>query len=71
MPTTPNPTSGYLLLVPRADARVLPLTVEEGIRVIISGGSILEPDQVLGFAELAAGTDAAGALPAGEGEGER
>jgi len=41
LPTTPNPTSGYLLLVPRDHARILPLTVEEGIRLIISGGSVM------------------------------
>jgi uncharacterized membrane protein len=41
LPTTPNPTSGYMLLVPRKDAIVLPMTVEEGIRLIISGGSVL------------------------------
>lgn len=40
LPTTPNPTSGYMLMVPRADATVLPLTIEEGIRLIISGGSV-------------------------------
>jgi uncharacterized membrane protein len=42
LPTTPNPTSGFLLLVPRADALVLPITVEEGIRLIISGGAVVE-----------------------------
>lgn len=42
LPTAPNPTSGFLLLVPRADALVLPMTVEEGIRLVISGGSVVE-----------------------------
>ncbi len=42
LPTTPNPTSGYLLLVPRKEAIDLPITVEEGIRMVISGG-ILRP----------------------------
>lgn len=42
LPTTPNPTSGFMLLVPRADALVLPMTVEEGIRLIISGGAVVE-----------------------------
>ena len=44
LPTTPNPTSGYMLLVPREDAVVLPLTIEEGIRLIISGGSVMPPE---------------------------
>lgn len=43
VPTTPNPTSGFLLLVPRAEAIELPMTVEEGIRMVISGG-ILQPE---------------------------
>lgn len=43
VPTTPNPTSGFLLLVPREEAIDLPITVEEGIRMVISGG-ILLPD---------------------------
>jgi uncharacterized membrane protein len=42
VPTTPNPTSGFLLLVPRSEAIELPIAVEEGIRMVISGG-ILHP----------------------------
>jgi uncharacterized membrane protein len=41
VPTTPNPTSGFLLLVPRAEAIPLPISVEEGIRMVISGGILL------------------------------
>lgn len=43
VPTTPNPTSGFLLLVPRSEAIDLPISVEEGIRMVVSGG-ILLPD---------------------------
>ncbi len=46
LPTTPNPTSGYLLVLPRDRAIDLPITVEEGIRLIISGG-ILQPRSLL------------------------
>lgn len=42
VPTTPNPTSGFLLLVPRSEAIPLNITVEEGVRMVISGG-ILQP----------------------------
>lgn len=51
VPTTPNPTSGFLLLVPRRETVELPISVEQGIRMVISGG-ILLPD-------VAAGADAA------------
>ena len=40
LPTTPNPTSGFLLLVPREDIVELEMTVEEGIKMIISGGVV-------------------------------
>lgn len=39
VPTSPNPTSGFMLLVPEAELRVLPLTVEEALKVIVSGGA--------------------------------
>ena len=41
VPTTPNPTSGFLLLVPRDEAIELPISIEEGVRLVISGGILL------------------------------
>lgn len=43
LPTTPNPTSGYFLMVPRADAKVLPISVERGLKMIISAGAVAAP----------------------------
>ncbi len=40
LPTTPNPTSGYLLFVPKKDVIILDITVEEALKLVISGGSI-------------------------------
>ena len=40
----PNPTSGFLLLVPRDDLIHLDMTVEEGIKMVISGGLVTPPD---------------------------
>lgn len=34
-------TSGFLLLVPRAEAIDLPISVEDGVRMVISGGILL------------------------------
>jgi uncharacterized membrane protein len=42
LPTSPNPTSGYLLFVPRDEAIELPISVEDGVRLVITGG-ILQP----------------------------
>tara|TARA_X000000950_G_C13670220_1_gene559640 strand:- start:194 stop:835 length:642 start_codon:yes stop_codon:yes gene_type:complete len=38
LPTTPNPTSGFLLFVPKAEIQILDMTVEEGARLVISAG---------------------------------
>jgi uncharacterized membrane protein len=45
LPTTPNPTSGFLLFVPRRDVILLDMTVEEGLKMIISGGIVTPPDR--------------------------
>ena len=45
VPTTPNPTSGYLLFIKASDTKKLNLTVEEGLKIIVSGGMIA-PDKL-------------------------
>ena len=45
LPTTPNPTSGFLLFVPRDEVFVLSMTVEEGIKMVVSGGIVTPPDR--------------------------
>jgi uncharacterized membrane protein len=45
LPTTPNPTSGFLLFVPRRDLNVLSMSVEEGIKMVVSGGIVTPPDR--------------------------
>lgn len=43
VPTTPNPTSGFMLIVPRADVRVLDMSVDEALKYIISMGVVAPP----------------------------
>ncbi len=43
VPATPNPTTGFLLFIPERDIRRLDITVDEGVRLVISGG-IVKPD---------------------------
>jgi uncharacterized membrane protein len=38
LPTTPNPTSGFLLFLPKSDVKILDISVEEGARLVISAG---------------------------------
>jgi uncharacterized membrane protein len=40
VPTTPNPTSGYLIFVPRRDVIYLDMSVEDGIKLVVSGGIV-------------------------------
>ena len=44
VPSTPNPTSGFILFVPRNDIILLDMTVEEAAKLVISAGLVL-PDQ--------------------------
>jgi len=43
VPTTPNPTSGFFLMVPRADAIELDMSVDEALKYIVSMG-VVTPD---------------------------
>ncbi len=45
LPTTPNPTSGYLLFVDEKDVTFLDMTVEEGAKLVISAGLVVPPYQ--------------------------
>ncbi len=43
LPTTPNPTSGFLLFLPRRDVKKLSMSVEEAAKMVVSGG-LIEPE---------------------------
>ena len=45
LPTTPNPTSGFLLFVPKKELLSLSMSVEEAIKMVISGGIVTPPDR--------------------------
>lgn len=45
VPTTPNPTSGFLLFLPRSDIHVLEMSIEDGIKMVVSGGIVTPPDR--------------------------
>ena len=49
IPATPNPTTGFLLFIPERDIRRLPFTVEEGIKLVISGGIVTPPEELEEF----------------------
>jgi uncharacterized membrane protein len=54
LPTTPNPTTGFLLILPRREVAVTSLTVEEGFRLIITGGAAMTAAQAARLSENAA-----------------
>lgn len=41
VPTTPNPTSGFLLMVPKDEIIELNMTVADGMKLIVSGGAVI------------------------------
>ena len=66
VPTTPNPTSGFFLMVPRGDVVPLAMSVDEALKYVISMGVVAPPERPsgarLGAAESRAGAGAP-ALP--------
>ena len=44
VPTTPNPTTGFYLVVPETDYKIVHITRQEAMTIIISGG-ILQPEK--------------------------
>ena len=45
VPTTPNPTSGYMIIIKQENARETNMSVDEALSIIISGG-MLGPDKI-------------------------
>jgi uncharacterized membrane protein len=43
IPTAPNPTSGFFLVVPERSVIPVPISVEEALKMIVSGGLIVPP----------------------------
>jgi uncharacterized membrane protein len=50
VPTTPNPTSGFFLMMPQKDVIVLDMSVDEALKYIISMGVVAPPDRSRGGA---------------------
>ena len=60
LPTTPNPTSGYLLFLPSDEVEETTMTVDEAVKLIVSGGVVLQRP----FASLVPGARRARTEPA-------
>jgi len=55
IPTTPNPTGGYIMFLPKSDVIVLDMTIEEAARLIISAGVVVPDHRVKAAADPADG----------------
>ena len=53
VPTSPNPTSGFLILFPAREITPLEMSVGEGMKMIISGGAVVPPWPAVKAADLA------------------
>lgn len=45
LPTVPNPTTGYLLLLPAHRVRILDMSVEDGMKMVLSAGVVTPGDE--------------------------
>lgn len=52
VPTTPNPTSGFLVLFPKRDILELDMSVGDGMKMIISGGAVIPPWSTQGSSDV-------------------
>jgi uncharacterized membrane protein len=59
VPTTPNPTTGFLVTVPKREVRVLDIEVEEGVKMLISGGLLIPRPLLTDAADGRLGPDTA------------
>jgi len=57
LPTTPNPTSGFYLVVPEADIQELDITVEDAFKVVMSAG-LVTPSTLIAPRQAEKTTDA-------------
>lgn len=58
VPTTPNPTSGFLLFCPRKEVIFMEMSVEEAVKLVVSGGIVTPPDAKAKTASKAAASTA-------------
>lgn len=42
MPSTPNPTTGFVMIVPKSDVKYLKISIEDAFKIIMSGGLVME-----------------------------
>lgn len=52
IPTTPNPTSGFLVLVPEKDAKEVKMSIDEALKYIISLGVMQAPKEPKQFSHI-------------------
>lgn len=63
VPTTPNPTSGFFLMMPRTDVQYLEMSVDAALKYIVSMGVVAPPAKLLDESEGADGSGEAGGQP--------
>ena len=63
VPTTPNPTSGFLLMLPEEDITRLQMNIADGMKLIISGGAVVPDPKTGDVVSINNPTQAEGSLP--------
>ena len=52
VPTTPNPTSGFILFIPKKDVKVLDIDVEDALKLVMSLGVVAPADKTVTIDDL-------------------
>ena len=63
VPTTPNPTSGFLLMLPEEDITRLQMNIADGMKLIISGGAVVPDPKTGDVVSINNPTQAEGSAP--------
>lgn len=58
VPTTPNPTSGFFIIAPKKDIIELDMSVDDGLKMIMSAGVVVPKPKAAKLAELGSSPDA-------------
>lgn len=66
VPTTPNPTSGFFLMLPRSDVIELGMSVDEALKYVVSMGVVVPPDRRSPALPAHGADEAARPLPGGD-----
>ena len=68
IPSSPTPFTGYTITVPREEVHDMPITIDEALRFVVSGGVLVPPREIPDYVERAGEMKDGDTLPPGDAE---